>query len=67
MKNIKLLIVMFLFSSLLTACGMKGALYRAPTADQQPVAKVQDKSENNAQSTVKEDLDNGFEHSAESK
>jgi predicted small lipoprotein YifL len=30
MKNIKLLITTFIFSSLLVGCGMTGPLYRAP-------------------------------------
>ena len=34
MKNIKLLIITTLFSSLLIGCGMKGVLYRAPTTQE---------------------------------
>lgn len=38
MKNIKLLVVSLLFSSLLAGCGMKGPLYRPPVAQPTPPA-----------------------------
>ncbi len=82
MKNIKLLIVTFLFSSLLIGCGMKGPLYRAPVT--QPVSAVapvdekaesqsgqeqteQDNSENNSESATEENPDNSSENTTTSK
>lgn len=43
MKNIKLLIITLLFSSLLMACGMKGPLYRTPSAQPAPSAAMENK------------------------
>ena len=40
MKNIKLLIITLLFSSLLIGCGMKGVLYRTPTTQtEEPIVE----------------------------
>ncbi len=52
MKSTKLLIITFLFSSLLAGCGMKGPLYAAPAA--QSADAEQDKNNNtNTESAVK--------------
>lgn len=70
MKSIKLLIVIFLFSSLLAACGMKGPLYRAPaaqpeSADTQQAQTEQDNYAENSKHAVTKDLDNGFKNTTE--
>lgn len=51
MKNIKLLIITFLFSSLLAACGMKGPLYRAPAAVEPATADTEQQQVQTEQAT----------------
>jgi len=48
MKNIKLLIITLLFSSLLMACGMKGPLYRTPVAQPAPPSAMENKEKSEA-------------------
>ena len=46
MKNITLLIIASLFSVLLTGCGMKGPLYRAPAAQPANEEKLSTEQDN---------------------
>ena len=63
MKNIKLLTIILLFSSLLTGCGMKGPLYRTPaTKAAEPVAEVEEKALTEAQ-PAKETVVNAIQDS----
>ena len=49
MKNIKLLIITLLFSSLLMGCGMKGPLYRTPAAQPAPLPAMENKEKSEAE------------------
>ena len=76
MKNIKLLIIAALFSSLLTGCGMKGPLYHPPAeqpANEEKVSAEQDNvistttenPDSSSENTAEEELNKGFENTTE--
>ncbi|WP_019616394.1 LPS translocon maturation chaperone LptM [Psychromonas ossibalaenae] len=65
MKNTNILLITLLFSSLLTGCGMKGPLYRAPV--EQPQTETQQQAEQaqqDNQETSSEEPDSTSENTA---